>query len=156
MRNLLDLKKVGAQVGLGLIYVRKAVLEKFWKHVVDRSALDFNLQNHLPLLATLTTGKSKYISSRGGHLCASYVSVPRRGHLKTPGMDLICTFPRPHLLGRALIWSGHFGSSRTFGLFVKVCWISFSSWKSFIGFYILSYPLSTILACSFTVGVRIS
>ena len=40
--------------------------------------------------------------------------------------------------------------------FVKVCWISFSSWKSFIGFYILSYPLSTILACSFTVGVRIS
>ena len=40
--------------------------------------------------------------------------------------------------------------------FVKVCWISFSSWKSFIGFYILSYPLSTILTCSFTVGVRIS
>ena len=27
MRNLLDLKKVDAQVGLGLIYVRKAVLE---------------------------------------------------------------------------------------------------------------------------------
>ena len=23
-------------------------------------------------------------------------------------MDLICTVPRPHLLGRALIWPGHF------------------------------------------------
>ena len=25
-------------------------------------------------------------------------------------MDLICTVPRPHLLGRALIWPGYFGA----------------------------------------------
>ena len=31
-------------------------------------------------------------------------------------MDLICTVPRPHLLGRAFIWPGHFGAA-TFGLF---------------------------------------
>ena len=31
-------------------------------------------------------------------------------------MDLICTVPRPYLLGRALIWPGHLGAS-TFGLF---------------------------------------
>ena len=39
--------------------------------------------------------------------------------------------------------------------FVNVCWIRFSSWESFIGFYIWCYPISTILACSFTVLVRI-
>ena len=37
-----------------------------------------------------------------------------------------------------------------------LCWIRFSSWESFIGFYIWCYPISTILACLFTVGVRIS
>ena len=40
--------------------------------------------------------------------------------------------------------------------FVKVCWIIFSSWESFIGFYILWYPISTLLACLFPVEVRIS
>ena len=39
--------------------------------------------------------------------------------------------------------------------FVKVpCWIRFSSWESFIRFYAWRYPISTILACFFTVGVR--
>ena len=57
-------------------------------------------------------------------------------------MDLICTVPRPHLLGRALIWPSHFDGT-TFGLFglypsslLKVYWIRFSIWESFIGFYI--------------------
>ena len=40
--------------------------------------------------------------------------------------------------------------------FVKVCGIRFSIWESFIGFYICCYPISTILACLFSVGVRIS
>ena len=40
--------------------------------------------------------------------------------------------------------------------FVKVCGIRFSIWESFIGFYICYYPISTILACLFSVGVRIS
>ena len=33
--------------------------------------------------------------------------------------------------------------------FVKVCWIHFSSWESFIGFYIWCYPINffMILAC---------
>ena len=39
--------------------------------------------------------------------------------------------------------------------FVKVpCWIRFSSWESFIRFYAWRYPISTILACFFTDGVR--
>ena len=37
-----------------------------------------------------------------------------------------------------------------------VCGIRFSIWESFIGFYIWCYPISTILTCFFTVGVRIS
>ena len=41
---------------------------------------------------------------------------PQKGQPRTPGMDLICTVPRPHLLGRALIWPGFFGAT-TFGLF---------------------------------------
>ena len=39
--------------------------------------------------------------------------------------------------------------------FVKVCGIHFSIWESFIGFYICCYPISTILAGLFSVGVRI-
>ena len=40
--------------------------------------------------------------------------------------------------------------------FVNVCGIRFSTWESFIGFYFCCYPISTILACLFSVGVRIS
>ena len=40
--------------------------------------------------------------------------------------------------------------------FVKVCGILFSIWESFIGFYIWCYTISTILACLFLVGLRIS
>ena len=40
--------------------------------------------------------------------------------------------------------------------FVKVCGIRFSIWESFIGFYICCYPITTILKCLFSVGVRIS
>ena len=40
--------------------------------------------------------------------------------------------------------------------FVKVCGIRFSICESFIGFYICCYPISTILACLFSVGNRIS
>ena len=40
--------------------------------------------------------------------------------------------------------------------FFKICGIRFSIWESFIGFYICCYPISTILACLFSVGVRIS
>ena len=34
-------------------------------------------------------------------------------------MDLICTVPRPHLLGRALMWPDHFGATflGPFGLY---------------------------------------
>ena len=88
------------------------------------------------------------------------------GHPRTPGIDLIYqiyTVLRTHLLGRGLIWLGHFGSS-TFGLFglyplslsKSAGFASLLSWESFISFYIWCYLISTILACLFTVGVRIS
>ena len=35
--------------------------------------------------------------------------------------------------------------------FVKVCGIRFSTWESFIGFYICCYPITTIMACVFSV-----
>ena len=40
--------------------------------------------------------------------------------------------------------------------FVKVCGICFSIWESLIGFYISCYPITTILACIFSIGVPIS
>ena len=75
-----------------------------------------------------------------------------------------------------LLWRAY---SRPFWItsfgFVKVCGIRFSIWEqprpqgfslkalgtrliweSFIGFYICGYPITTILACLFSVGVRIS
>ena len=71
------------------------------------------------------------------------------------------TVPRPHFLGRALIWSGF--SASIFSAFwitsfefVKVCGIRFCIWESFIGFYICCYSITTILACLFSVGLRIS
>ena len=41
---------------------------------------------------------------------------PQKGHPRTPGMDFFCTVPRPHFLGRALIWPGYFGE-HVLGLF---------------------------------------
>ena len=38
------------------------------------------------------------------------------GHLGTPRMEFFCTVPRPHFLGRALIWPGCFGE-HILGLF---------------------------------------
>ena len=61
-------------------------------------------------------------------------------------------FDLARLLRRAYsrpFWITSFG-------FVKVCGIRFSIWESFIGFYICGYPITTILACLFSVGVRIS
>ena len=77
-------------------------------------------------------------------------------------MDFFCTVPRPHFLGRALIWPGYFGEHILghFGLhpsgLSKSAGIRFSIWESFIGFYISCYPITTILTCLFFVGVRIS
>ena len=86
---------------------------------------------------------------------------PQKGHPRTPGMEFLCRVPRPHFLGRG--WSGPAASASIFWSvwiisfeFVKVCGIRFSIWESFIGFYICCYPISTILTCLFSVGVRIS
>ena len=62
------------------------------------------------------------------------------------------------LLGRAVICEIHYGSGLVWILFFqihKVCWISFASWGSFIGFYIRGSPISTSLACLSALGVRI-
>ena len=78
---------------------------------------------------------------------------------KSPGMDFIRTVPRPYLLGRPLIWSGH-SDARSVGHFWsisvisvefvgKVLWIRFSSWKGFIGFHIWGCPISTSLSVFF-------
>ena len=34
-------------------------------------------------------------------------------------MDLICTEPRPHLLGRVLIWLSHLSNFSLFGLYLS-------------------------------------
>ena len=65
--------------------------------------------------------------------------------------------PRPHFLGRALIWPGCFGE-HILGLF-ELYLSSLSKFVGFVslsGFYICCYPISTILACLFSVGVHIS
>ena len=85
---------------------------------------------------------------------------PQKGHLRTPQREFFCaqaSFSWPsvdlaRLLRRAYsrsVWIISFE-------FVKVCGIRFSIWESFIGFYVCCYPSSTILACLFSAGVRIS
>ena len=75
----------------------------------------------------------KYFSSRGGWPWANDVSVPRKGHPRTPGMEFFCTVPRLHFLGRALIWPGCFGERilDVFGLYS-------SSLSKSVGFVSLS------------------
>ena len=61
------------------------------------------------------------------------------GHLRTPGMEFFCTVPRPHFLGRALIWPGCFGEHilGLFGLYP-------SSLTKSVGFVSLSGKASLV------------
>ena len=86
---------------------------------------------------------------------------PQKGHHRTPGMDFfvqcqgLIFLPRvdlARLLRRAYSRSVWIISLE----FVKVCGIRFCICEGFIGVYICCYPISTILACLFSVGVRIS
>ena len=73
-----------------------------------------------------------------------------------PNAQALFSWPRldlARLLRRA--YSRRFWITSGFE-FVKVCGIRFSIWESFIGFYICCYPITTTLACLFSVGVRIS
>ena len=87
---------------------------------------------------------------------------PLKGQPRTPGMDFFlysaqASFSWPRVDLARLLRRAY---SRPFWItsfeFVKVCGIRFSIWESFIGFYICCYPITTILACLFSVGVRIS
>ena len=53
-------------------------------------------------------------SGEGGFVQMMYRSP--EGHLRTSGMEFFGTVPRPHFLGRALIWPGCFGE-HILGLF---------------------------------------
>ena len=63
----------------------------------------------------------------------------QKGNLRTPGMDFFCTVPRPHFLGRALIWLGCFGEYilGLFGLYP-------SSLSKSVGFVSLSGKASLV------------
>ena len=104
----------------------------------------------------------KHFSSRGGWLWASDVSgspekspQDSRDGIFLYSAQASFSWPRvdlARLLRRAYsrsVWILSFE-------FVKVCGIRFSIWESFIGFYICCYPISTILECFFSAGVRIS
>ena len=57
----------------------------------------------------------------------------------SPGMEFFCTVPRPHFLGRALIWPGCFGE-RILGVFGLYS----SSLSKFVGFVSLSGKASLV------------
>ena len=64
----------------------------------------------------------------------------QKGHPRTPGMDFFGKVPRPHFLGRALIWPGHFGEHvlGLLGLYP-------SSLSKSVGFVSLSVKASLVL-----------
>ena len=101
-----------------------------------------------------------FSAGEGGFGQMMYRSLERSPQDSRDGIFLYCaqasfSWPRvdlARLLRRAYsrcVWIIFFE-------FVQVCGIRFSIWESFIGFYICCYPISTILACLFSVGVRIS
>ena len=91
----------------------------------------------------------KYFSSRGGWLWANDVSVPRKVTPGTHGMEFFCTVPRPHFLGRALIWPGCFGE-HILGLFGLYS----SSLSKFLGFVSLSGKPSLVSISAATLFLR--
>ena len=64
----------------------------------------------------------------------------QKGHPRTPGMDFFGKVPRPHFLGRALNWPGHFGEHvlGLLGLYP-------SSLSKSVGFVSLSVKASLVL-----------
>ena len=104
---------------------------------------------------------SSIFFSRGGWLWANDVSVPRKVNPRLPGWILLysaqASFSWPYVDLARLLRRARSRSFRIISFeFVKVCGIRFSIWESFIGFYICCYPIATILACLFSVGVPIS
>ena len=83
-----------------------------------------------------------WIFSWGGWLWANDVSVPRKVTPGLPGWIFFCTVPRPHFLGRALIWPGYFGE-HVLGLFAlypsnlskSVGFVSLSGKASLVSIY---------------------
>ena len=75
-----------------------------------------------------------------------FFSYSAQASFSWPRVDLA------RLLRRAYSWPFWITSFK----FVKVCGSRFSISESFIGFYICCHPISSILACLFSVGVRIS
>ena len=68
---------------------------------------------------------------------AMYRSLERA--TRPPGMDFYCTVPRPHFLGRELIWPGYFGE-HILGLFG----LHPSSLSKSVGFVFLSGKASLV------------
>ena len=133
------------------------ILTRALEHVVCLGESRLSQVNNSPRANVFPAGVANFGK-------AMYRSLERSTQDTRDGF-FFCAVPRPYFLGRALIWPGYFGEhiliySRPFWItsfgFVKVCGIRFSIWESFIGFYICCYPITTILACLFSVGVRIS
>ena len=80
---------------------------------------------------------------------AMYRSLERSPQDTRDGFDLYSA--QASFAGRALT-----SSHRLLAFLEYISRIRFSSWESFIGFYIWCYPTSTILACLLTFGIRIS
>ena len=105
-----------------------------------------------------TARKNNYLLSsifsagKGGFGQMMYRSP--EGHLRTPGMEFFCTVPRPHFLGRALIWPGCFGE-HILGLFGLYSSSLSSLWDSFLYLGKLHWFLYLLLSYFYDPGMFI-
>ena len=116
--------------------------------------------SHIEKRIPQTLTNSKNIIQTDRHW-ANDVSVPRKVTPGSPGWNFFVQCPG--LIFLAACWSGPAASVSIFSVcldyILRVCqslWDSFLYLESFVGFYICYYPISTILACLFSFGVRIS
>ena len=100
----------------------------------------------------ISSKQKKHLKQRTSQLTASQRSQAKRQSSKAFHVRMHANYMGDYMMA----WHDVLIDFWRFFEFVKVCWIRFSSWESFIDFYIWCYPISTILACLFTVGVRIS
>ena len=105
-----------------------------WEIVRDSPMVNFDSQTMNKDNCLLS---SIFSAGEGGFGQMMYRS--HEGHLRTPGMEFFCTVPRPHFLGRALIWPGCFGEHilGLFGLYP-------SSLSKSVGFVCLSGKASLV------------
>ena len=109
---------------------------------------------------TIVTPLFQVFFQQGRVALGKWCIGPQKGRLRTPGINFFCTVPRPHFLGRALIWPGCFGQPATQANIFSICLdytlrVCQSLWDSFLYLGKLNWFLYLLLSYFYYPGMFI-